>query len=54
MDIELSRLIIYETFKLLYENFDQRVLELLLLWCTFEHSTKCINLSFDSHSFCRL
>ena len=33
------------------KKFDWAVLESLSQLCTFEHSTKCINLSFDSHSF---
>ena len=38
-------------YTLLYTNFDQVALKLLLLLCTFENSTKCIKISFDSDSF---
>ena len=35
----------------LYERLDRVASELLLLLCTFEISTKCSILSFDSDSF---
>ena len=41
----------FKPFRCSTKEFDWAVLESLSLLCTLEHSTKCINLSFDSHSF---
>ena len=40
---------IFDTF--LYARFDQVMVELLSLLCTFENSTECSKISFDSDHF---